>query len=208
VDSKNAILEQIDDVLAATTRRDAAGGFNTPGAEARAFATIERLGAGTPYTKSAGAALRIHSTKVLHALRGILQSLRDDIEAGYLTTIAELIHADVFADFLGMADELSRKGYKDPAAVVAGSVLDEHVRKLAQRNEIVIEDEDGKPLKADRINAELARAEVYNKLEQKNVTAWLDLRNKAAHGEYDEYDHKQVAALISSVRDFLIRHPA
>jgi len=45
-------------------------------------------------------------------------------------------------------------------------------------------------------------------LEQKSVTAWLDLRNKAAHGHYDDYDHQQVAALIRDVREFLIRNPA
>ena len=40
------------------------------------------------------------------------------------------------------------------------------------------------------------------------VTAWLALRNDAAHGNYDEYDHKQVAALIQGVRDFMVRHSA
>ena len=94
------------------------------------------------------------TTTTSRTTTGLLQQARVDIEAGYLhTTIAGLIHAEVFADFLEMGDELSNKGYKDPAAVVAGSVLEEHLRKLAQRNEIPIEDEDGKPLKADRINA-------------------------------------------------------
>lgn len=49
---------------------------------------------------------------------------------------------------------------------------------------------------------------MYNQLELKTVTAWLDLRNKAAHGEYAQYDHTQVSNMITSVRDFLIRHPA
>jgi hypothetical protein len=40
------------------------------------------------------------------------------------------------------------------------------------------------------------------------VTAWLDLRNKAAYGEYGEYDHERVAALIRDVREFMIRNPA
>jgi hypothetical protein len=66
----------------------------------------------------------------------------------------------------------------------------------------------GRPKKADTLNAELAKAETYNKLEQKQVTAWLGLRNHAAHGEYDEYDHAQVAGLVRDLRGFMVRHPA
>src|SRR3954453_3597319 len=43
-------------------------------------------------------------------LGGVLRGLRSDIEAGYLRTVEELVHADVFADFLEMADELLNKG--------------------------------------------------------------------------------------------------
>jgi hypothetical protein len=58
------------------------------------------------------------------------------------------------------------------------------------------------------LNSDLAKAGVYNKLEQKNVTAWLGLRNDAAHGRYDHYDLSQVVALLRDVRGFLLRHPA
>ena len=40
------------------------------------------------------------------------------------------------------------------------------------------------------------------------VTAWLDLRNKAAHGNYSEYNDNQVKQMIMGVRDFIIRNPA
>ena len=32
---------------------------------------------------------------------------------------------------------------------------------------------------------------------RENVTAWLGLRNKAAHGQYGEYQKEQVALMIS-----------
>ncbi len=34
------------------------------------------------------------------------------------------------------------------------------------------------------MNTELYKAGVYGKLDNKNVTAWLDLQNKAAHAQY------------------------
>ena len=58
------------------------------------------------------------------------------------------------------------------------------------------------------MNAELAKASAYSALDQKSVTAWLDLRNKAAHGKYSLYDRNQVDLLISGVSQFLARTPA
>jgi hypothetical protein len=143
-----------------------------------------------------------------YELAEILIGLQADYEAGFVRSVQELIHAAVFADFLEMADELLGKGYKDAAAVIAGSVLEEHLRQLATRFGISAQDANGRPLKADRVNADLTKAGAYNPLRQKQVTAWLGLRNHAAHGEYDKYDEPQVASLIRDVRDFMVAQPA
>ncbi len=140
-------------------------------------------------------------------LVGVLRALRDDYAAGHLRTVEELVHADLFADFLEMANELLAKRYKDAAAVIIGSVLEEHLRKLAGIFGVSVTV--GKAhKKADTINADLAKAGAYNKLEQKNVTAWLGLRNDAAHGNHGNYDQSQVAIFLTSVREFMTRHPA
>ena len=65
-----------------------------------------------------------------------------------------------------------------------------------------------RPKKADQMNSDLAAFPAYGKLDQKNVTAWLDLRNKAAHGDYGAYSADQVALLSQGVRDFITRNPA
>lgn len=140
-------------------------------------------------------------------LVGMLAALKQAYEKGYLHTVEELIHADLFSDFFEMSEYLLSEGYKDPAAVISGSVLEEHLRKLCIRNSITVETT-GKPKKADTLNSELAAKTVYSKLDQKSVTAWLDLRNKAAHGKYSGYNKEQVDLMIKSVRDFLSRNPA
>jgi len=53
------------------------------------------------------------------------------------------------------------------------------------------------------MNAELARAKVYNVLVQKQITALTDLRNKAAHGQWKEFTKDQVATMLPQVRDFM-----
>jgi hypothetical protein len=144
---------------------------------------------------------------VVPHLAGILNGLRTAYSAGYLSTISELIHAEMFADFLEMAEYLLGEGYKDPAAVIVGSVLEEHLRALANRNGIPLEIA-GKPKKADQLNADLAGKTIYSKLDQKSITSWLDLRNKAAHGKYTEYTKEQVQLQLNGIQEFMKRNPA
>lgn len=144
-------------------------------------------------------------------LFGIVDSLKADVSAGYLKTQTELIHRELFADFLEMANHLLSEGYKDAAAVIAGSSLEVHLRNLSINNGIptnTMDKDKSVSKKAERLNSDLVSNKVYNKLDQKNVTAWLDLRNKAAHGYYDNYDKEQVNLMIAGIRNFISRIPA
>lgn len=140
-------------------------------------------------------------------IAGIIRQLKQDLGDGYLSTTRELLHAETFADFLEMAAHLLSEGYKDAAAVIAGSSLEVHLRNLAAKHSLAVEF-NGKPKKADLLNSELASVSAYSKLDQKSVTAWLDLRNKAAHGHYQDYSETQVGLLVSQIRDFMSRIPA
>ena len=109
-----------------------------------------------------------------------------------------------------MANHLLNEDYKDPAAVMIGSVLEEHLRQLCYKEGIqttIIKDGKQSFKKAGALNDELAAQALYNKLDHKNVIAWLDLRNKAAHGNYTEYTQGQVVLMLSSVSDFISRNP-
>jgi hypothetical protein len=52
-------------------------------------------------------------------LIGILKALLFEYENGSLKSIEELVHADLFSDFLAMARHILDSGFKDPAAVIA-----------------------------------------------------------------------------------------
>jgi len=139
---------------------------------------------------------------------GVLKAVRDEIYGGWIETTKGLVTAEVFADFIEMADHLLDAGYKDPAAVVVGSVLEEHLRHLSDAAGIPTDDRSSgrsRPRKADALNSDLARANKYTKLDQKQITAWLDLRNQAAHGKYAEYTREQVVLMLAGVRDLLAR---
>ncbi|MFE8950618.1 hypothetical protein [Streptomyces sp. NPDC007856] len=134
-------------------------------------------------------------------------TLRDDLKAGWTETVVELVHADTYSDYLEMAGGLLAKGYKDAAAVIIGTSLEVHVRALCVKNGVTTAVA-GRPKKADTMNADLKRAGVYDGLQQKQVTAWMDLRNKAAHGNYGDYDDAQVRLFIDGVQAFMMKYPA
>jgi hypothetical protein len=140
---------------------------------------------------------------------GIIQAAKNEMEGGWLITAKGLVSAEIFSDFLEMSEYLLEMDYKDPAAVIIGSVLEEYLRQLCKKHGIDTHKISGNksiPRKADLLNAELVKAQVYNKLDQKNVTAWLDLRNKAAHGNYSEYNKIQVEILCQAVTEFMARN--
>lgn len=218
--SKDSILAQIDAALSNFESLRAQSGYNDisdlPKLEITTSATmmcdcIRRFAPrNSSYIESMETVHRnfgpSNNSRLLH-LAGILRALRAAHENGYLNDVTQLIHADLFSDFIEMAEYLLGEGYKDPAAVIVGSVLEEHLRQLCAKNGIPTENA-GKPKKADQLNADLATAAVYTKLDQKSITSWLDLRNKAAHGKYGEYTKDQVALLVQSLRDFMVRVPA
>lgn len=62
------------------------------------------------------------------------------------------------------------------------------------------------PKKADTLNADLVKAGAYNILDQKSVTSWLDLRNKAAHGNYSDHTQEQVNLMLQGTLEFIGRN--
>jgi hypothetical protein len=82
------------------------------------------------------------------------------------------------------------------------------MKALAAKHGISLQLPSGAPKKMDAVNAELKAAGVYNALEHKQVTAWLAIRNSAAHGDYGDYDGAIVKAMVAGVSGFAGKYPA
>lgn len=220
--SLDAIITRADQLIAigqqviATRKRSEYGGEYVDGALMKGFRVaglsfIDRV-YGREHPHFAEFQSSTDNEYLSNAANGlaIVRIIRDEIAGGWLFTVRGLVAAEVFADFLEMAEHLLESGYKDPAAVMGGSVLEEHIRQLCNKHAIAIDEEkNGKqiPKKADRLNAELASATAYSKLDQKQITAWLDLRNNAAHGNYNTYTNEQVSQLLAGITNFMVRVP-
>jgi hypothetical protein len=107
-----------------------------------------------------------------------------------------------------MADHLLNEGYKDPAAVLTGSTLEAHIKELCKTSNIELETKNSKgnliPKKADVLNSDLTKAGIYNGLLQKQITAWLAIRNSSAHGQYGDYKIDEVKLMLIGVRQFML----
>jgi hypothetical protein len=159
------------------------------------MATIERLA-------PPGSIYRKMFPQDIHDLFGVVKSLRTAWEAGYLDTVRELIHGETFADFLDMADHLLKESYKDAAAVIAGGVLEQHLRALCVKHGV-----SPVPGNLNALNTALYH-KAYESDWMKQITAWGDIRNNAAHGHYDKVKAEMVEPMVASIRTFISMHPA
>jgi hypothetical protein len=104
--------------------------------------------------------------------RGILRALREDLELGYLENVRLLVAADLFSDFIEMAEHLLETGYKDPAASLTGAVLEDGLRKIAAHNGITLKSKED----LSSLNTKCADGGVYNRLVQKKINVWIGVR--------------------------------
>jgi len=129
----------------------------------------------------------------------ILRALKGDIEKGYLTSYRTLVIADVFSDFLDMAEHLLENEYKDPSASLIGAVLESGLRKICNNNKITVKSNDN----ISSLNKKLADNDVYSRLKQKEIQVWNQIRDYADHGQFEKYEPEDVKKMLEGVRNFL-----
>ncbi|MFF7798067.1 hypothetical protein [Streptomyces olivaceus] len=81
----------------------------------------------------------------IHDVYSIALGLRDDLKEGWIAAAIEIVHANTHSDYLEMSEALIRSGYKDAAAVIAGTALEVHVRALCMKHGVDTKLSDGAP---------------------------------------------------------------
>lgn len=139
-----------------------------------------------------------------------LRAIRDDLGAGFLGNLELQIEAEIAADYMGQAEQLLAEGATGqydhvPAAVLAGAVLEKEIRALClkQMPPLPLYDTKGKNLMMNRLIDDLKKIAVFNELKAKQLRAWVDIRNKAAHGEFEQFNKKDVETMIRGINIFL-----
>ncbi|EXB27660.1 HEPN domain protein [Acinetobacter baumannii 1437282] len=141
------------------------------------------------------------NVKRLRELIPIFSAAYDDLKNGFLITFKQIVQSEVFDSELEQAKSLLDSGYKNAAAVIAGTVLETAIKELCLNNGIALDRK-----KLTHLNDDLAKASVYNKLQQKQITALADIRNNAAHGDYDQFTREDVERMIDDIERFLLNY--
>lgn len=206
-----AIVDAIDGILAEVKRRDSARESVYLSLRQIRGAIERYTEPGSAYRRDSDAMTTMLSrsgsyASALDHVTAILSAIRSDYAAGRMRSVLEVVHASLFADFLEQAEHLRATGYVVPAAVVAGSTLEAHLRQLGAKHAVSPTTPSGDPKKASALNSELRAAGAYALNDDKQITAWLGVRNDAAHGK--PVADGVVQLMIAGVRDFISRVPA
>lgn len=132
------------------------------------------------------------------ATLGVLRALRDAVAGGHLEQLAVRIRGALHDDMLQQAAELLEGNYFVAAAVVAGGVLENHLRQLCATRGLQPQ---GNGINA--FDAALRRSDVYSQPMSRQVQMVADVRNHAAHGQYDRVRQQDVDDVLRFVRRLL-----
>jgi hypothetical protein len=122
-----------------------------------------------------------------------------------LADLRQLVTAEAFGDLLEAAAHLLEESHHLPAVAVCGAVLESSLRALALAKQVTWSGNSG----ISKINTELYKANVYDKVVFAEIEAWGKLRNLVDHGDFampQEVDVGAAKRMLDGVRDFVLRY--
>lgn len=147
------------------------------------------------------------------ALQGavsLLRGIKDDLDKGFLDDLSACIEAEIAADYMGQAEHLLAEGHRGkfdhvPAAVLAGAVLEKALHTICgqQQPPLPLKGPNGKFKSLAPLIEDLKKSGVFNEAKAKQLRAWADLRNLAAHGEFGQFKRGDVEHMIAGINGFL-----
>lgn len=153
-------------------------------------------------------ATHVHVAHDFEQLKGVVGGAVDAFRDGLVFDLRQEAEAEVAGQLLGQAaqDFAHLHGVHEPelraAAVLAGSVLERHLRDLYVRRGGT---EDAEKLMIDRLGVELKKLGAINEIERSRIGAMAAIRNSAAHAATFGATAVQVKSMIESVTDLCAR---
>jgi hypothetical protein len=138
-------------------------------------------------------------------LTAVLDSFIEYLEAGLHSSLSPERRAqiDVVSDMLEQANSLleNKDCHPAAAAVLVGASLEEFLRNWVEAEGLSIGS--SKP-GIDAYCKSLRSAELIQKQDAKDITAWAGIRNHSAHGEWDQVsDRDRIRLMLEGVNLFM-----
>lgn len=142
---------------------------------------------------------------------GNLRGIKDNFEHGFYEDLEQQMVANVSADFMGQAEALLKEGIVGqydhvPAAVLCGAVLENRLRNWCENQSplIITTKSSGGNKTLGPLIEELRKTNKFDKQVLRQLQWWADIRNHAAHGEFDGFDRNDVTLMLKGVDNFLV----
>ncbi len=208
VDRLKAILARIESLTKETDLETQAHGTfslfaNVYGAESTQLRQLQESFKGE-YAAGIGRIphqLRVHNK---NTLRGALQNLKSEIEAGLLGSLRAWYSGEVLGDFLGVAREaLSQKTPNTGrvAAVLVAAAFEETLRRLAM-DSLQISDR----RRLDEIHKALKDGDILRGSEVSSAQSFLSFRNNALHADWEKVERPTTEAVLGFTDALLQKH--
>ncbi len=133
---------------------------------------------------------------------GILRAAQTEIDFGALPGIEALFSAEIFEDFLSMAEHLLDQKYFAVVPSLVGAVLEDGLRKISKRKGVTVKQDDN----IAGLNTKLFDAKAYSPLFRKKIEVWNSIRNNADHGKFELNSQQDVGQMLEAVRGFLAEY--
>lgn len=159
-------------------------------------------GNGHPHTQRVIYAFNQASLKALEQMEGILEGTKSNLIKGLLVQLKSRVILDIKSDFLEVARELLDDGLKDPAAVLACTVLEDSLKRLAMMRGIG--SAQGKEMSV--VSSALFKQGVIEKSTNRAILSFKDLRNAAFHAQWEHVSEETVRMLLTFLPTFIEKH--
>lgn len=129
----------------------------------------------------------------------VLRALKEELQMGLLFSAEMLISKDILNTIIEEARTLLQAKYKDAAAIYCRVIIETSLKKLCDKNKITYR----KKEKLSTISNKLRKKGFLNLSEWRQVQAWTDIGNLAAHGKFNEYTEDAVKNMLDGIENFL-----
>ncbi len=109
----------------------------------------------------------------------------------------------IFLEFEKANKKIFGEKEKDEGARILRIVLEKTIQKIAQKNNFNIFKDNRKEEKIATLNERLYESKVFNKVQWEENKTFLAIGNNASHGEYGDYNIKQVENFYRHIQSLL-----
>jgi uncharacterized protein YutE (UPF0331/DUF86 family) len=134
-----------------------------------------------------------------YSTKGVLQSVKSEVEAGLVENIQLQAQGGVFGDFITAARQALEENNKDVAAVLACAALEDALKRYAEQKGLNVSDADMSQV----VNA-LKSQGLLKDPQASIVQSYVKLRNKAFHAEWGKIEKESVNSAIGFTEQFIL----